>query len=112
MNNQNKNNKTTNTANTYITIGLIGLILMFIVIFSHGHINAQFSYVSPDTLILGSEELIEPELKPLPEKVLEEIIYDDVNIMGLEEYNKSQEILSPAFKFLRELTSPKFLTQK
>lgn len=109
MNNQNKNNKLFITP---ITIGLIGFGLMFVVIFSHGHINAQFSYTPSDTIALKSEELIEPELKPLPKNALEEIIYNDINIMGLEEYNKSQETLSPAFKFLRNLTSPKFLTQK
>jgi len=109
MNNQNKNNQFLTPS---IAIGLVGLALMFTVIFSHKHINAQFSYTPTSTLALEAEELIEPELEPLPEEALEEIIYSDVNIMGLKEYNKSQEILSPAFKFLRDLTSPKFLTQK
>jgi len=109
MNNQNENNK---ILNSLIAIGLVGFVLMFVVIFSHGHINAQFSYTSTNMLVLEAEELTEPELKPVPKHALEEIIYDDINIMGLEEYNKSQEDLSPAFKFLRDLTSPKFLTQK
>ncbi len=106
MNNQNQNNK---LFTTLITIGLVGLVLMFTVIFSHENINAQFSYTST---AVEAEILTEPELKPIPEEVLETILSSDMNIMGLEKYNKSREELTPAFKFLRDITSSKFLIQK
>jgi len=110
MQNKNPNNKLFTSATIF---GLAGFILMFGVIFSHKHINTQFALLENQkaeaVIALESESR---ELEPLPDEILEEIIQSKINIMGLKTYEKYTQTLSPAMKFLRDITADVFLTQK
>jgi len=110
MKNKNLNNQLFTTASLF---GMLGFVLMFGVIFSHGHINEQFALLETKRAKAISVKLQEEQdLEPLPEEVLEEITQSDLNIMGLETYQNYTQELSPAIKFLRDISRDIFLTQK
>lgn len=105
-----ENNKFMLTAAAF---GIVGFVLLVGVMIFHQHINYQLTlaYKEEGLVILDiGDEGQSDEQKPIPDKILKDIIENEENILG---YNYPIGSLSPAMKFLYTISNPDpFFTQK